>query len=587
MYSPNRTVLCVTFCYIFFCTGIPVVTETPTTEPLSPPAINGTTLLPTNGTTRSPTSGTIETAQPPTNETTQTPMKETSQPPTEDTTQPPAVNATQPPTEDTTQPPTVDTTQPPAENTTQPPTVITIPPSAEDTTQPPNGNTTQPPPEGPTSEEIDDGEYCEVFIERETDRLQAIARREGTNFTTDQLRDTVPEECHFLLDNDRTTQPTSSQPSSNGTTVTPHAANETSQSPTNVTSKPSMRQTTQPPTEDTTQPPTVDTTQPPAVNSTQPPTVITTPRSTENTTQLPTGNTTEPPTEGPTSEEIDDEEYCEVFIERETDRLQAIARREGTNFTTDQLRDTVPEECHFLLDNDRTTQPTSSQPSSNGTTVTPHAANETSQSPTNVTSKPSMRQTTQPPTEDTTQPPTVDTTQPPAVNSTQPPTVITTPRSTENTTQLPTGNTTEPPTEGPTSEEIDDEEYCEIFIERETDRLQTVARREGKNFTTEQLRDTVPEECHFLLDNDTTTQPTPSQQPVTGQFNSQPPTMGPSMGRKRRAQKWSAKSFWRDVSRKVGMRYQATVIPASVRFEVERGHVVTDKLDDAVFKDSV
>ena len=301
VHSHNRTVLCVTFCYIFFCTGIPVVTETPTTEPLSPPAINGTTLLPTNGTTRSPTSGTIETAQPPTNETIQPPMKETSQPPTVDTTQPPAVNATQPPTEDTTQPPTVDTTQPP--------------------------------------------------------------------------------------------------------------------------------------------------------------------------------------------------------------------------------------------------------------------------------------------TEDTTQPPTVDTTQPPAVNTTQPPTVITTPHSTENTTQLPTGNTTEPPTEGPTSEEIDDEEYCEIFIERETDKLQTVARREGKNFTTEQLRDTVPEECHFLLDNDTTTQPTPSQQPVTGQFNSQPPTMGPSMGRKRRAQKWSAKSFWRDVSRKVGMRYQATVNPASVRFEVERGHVVTDKLDDVVFKE--
>ena len=435
VHSHNRTVLCVTFCYIFFCTGIPVVTETPTTEPLSPPAINGTTLLPTNGTTRSPTSGTIETAQPPTNETTQPPMKETSQPPTEDTTQTPAVNATQPPTEDT----------------------------------------------------------------------------------------------------------------------------------------------TQPPTEDTTQPPTVDTTQPPAENTTQPPTVITTPHSTENTTQPPNGNTTQPPPEGPTSEEIDDGEYCEIFIERETDRLQAIARREGTNFTVEQLRDTVPEECHFLLDNDTTAQPTPSQPSSNGTTVTPHAANETSQSPTNVTNKPLMRQTTQPPTEDTTQPPTVDTT--------QSPTVITTLRSTENTTQLPTGNTTEPPTEGPTSEEIDDEEYCEIFIERETDKLQTVARREGKNFTTEQLRDTVPEECHFLLDNDTTTQPTPSQQPVTGQFNSQPPTMGPSMGRKRRAQKWSAKSFWRDVSRKVGMRYQATVNPASVRFEVERGHVVTDKLDDVVFKE--
>ena len=401
---------------------------------------------------------------------------ETTQPPTEDTTQPPTENTTQPMTEDTTQPTTEDTTQPPTENTTQPTT--------ENTMQPPPGNTTQPPTESPTPEEIGSGEYCELFVERETDRLQAIARREGTNFSIAQLRDNLPEECHFLLDT--VTQPTPSQPSSD--TMTPHSANET--------------------------------TQPPPVNATQPP----------------LRNTTQPPTESPTSNEVSSEEYCKVFVERETDRLQAIARREGTNFNIAQLRDNIPEECHFLLD--AVTQPTPSQPSSD--TTTRHSASET----------------------------------------------------------------TQPPTESPTPEEIGSGEYCALFVERETDRLQAIARREGMNFSIAQLRDNLPEECHFLLEDEevanptmqpTTEQPSTAEspstepptveQPVTGQSNTQAPTMSPTGRRKRRAQKWSAKSFWQDVSRKARARYQSSLNPTSVRFDVEKRQMVKDELDDAIFKE--
>ena len=362
----------------------------------------------------------------------------------------------------------------------------------------------------------------------------------------------------------QTTEP----PTVNGTTLLP--TNGTTRSPTNLptndttqpplieTSQPPTVDTTQPPSEDTTEPSTVDTTPPPTENTTHPPTVDTTPPPTENTTQPPpvattlpppvattppppvnatqpaAVNTTQPPTENPTSDEIGSGEYCELFVERETDRLQAIARRQGTNFTVEQLRDTVPEECHFLLENEMRTPPTPSQPASNDTA--PHSANET----------------------------------------------------------------TQPPTESPTPEEIGSGEYCEIFVERETDRLQAIARREGTNFTMEQLRDTVPEECHFLIENEEVTMPTvqpttetPSTaetpitaaptmgQPVTGQS----PTTSPSRKRKRRAQKWSAKSFWHDVSKKVEAQHQGTVNPTRVRFEVERRHMVRDELDDAVFKE--
>ena len=491
---------------------------------------------------------------------------ETTQPPTEDTTQPPTENTTQPTTEDTTQPTTEDTTQPTTENTMQPPP----------------GNTTQPPTESPTPEEIGSGEYCELFVERETDRLQAIARREGTNFNIAQLRDNLPEECHFLLDT--VTQPTPSPPSSD--TTTPHSANET--------------------------------TQPPPVNATQPP----------------LRNTTQPPTESPTSNEVSSEEYCKVFVERETDRLQAIARREGTIFSIAQLRDNIPEECHLLLD--AVTQPTPSPPSSD--TTTPHSANETTQPPPVNATQPPLRNTTQPPTESPTSNEVsseeyckvfvereTDRLQAIARREgtnfsiaqlrdnipeechllldavTQP-----TPSqpSSDTTTRHSASETTQPPTESPTPEEIGSGEYCALFVERETDRLQAIARREGMNFSIAQLRDNLPEECHFLLEDEevanptiqpTTEQPSTAEspstepptveQPVTGQSNTQASTMSPTGRRKRRAQKWSAKSFWHDVSRKARARYQSSLNPTSVRFDVEKGQMVKDELDDAIFKE--
>ena len=307
------------------------------------------------------------------------------------------------------------------------------------------------------------------------------------------------------------------QPPANG-------MNETSQPPisTEDTTQPPTDNSTQPPTDGTTQPPTVDVTQPPTDNTTQAPTQPTT----NTTTQAPAQGTTQPTTEGPTLVELGSGAYCEIFLERETERLRILASREGKNFTTKQLRDALPEECLYLLENiEEVTQPTAQ--------TTPQTTNDTSQTPTNVT---------QPPTHQPLDPPT---------------------------------NNSEHTTERPTQEEFGSGEYCQIFLDREKERLQTLAHREGRNFTIDEVLDTLPEECHFLVEDEQAVEPSmdPSQEE-------------PTTGRKRRAQKWNAKSFWRDVSKKVRARNQAVVSPASgVHFEVERSQWVKDELDDAVFKD--